>query len=383
MEACSSQPHNLFQETSAATVFQQRLQFILQNRPGYWVYSIFWQASTDGNNAVSCDRPEWFYFYTISSTQSFAAGDGNSNILGRTFCSGAFVWLAGDHGLRFYECERVNMARMHGIQTLVCIATPNGVLELASLEVIKEDWGFVQLSKSIFGSDIITTGAGSLNSMQGHLHVPQLQNVHSGSIQARSGPHKTSWLKKRERPDKHVNAWQESSVNHSKAERQRRAKLNHRFYALRSVVPNVSKMDKASLLSDAIVYINSLKTKIEELEAKIQARPMKPKASIISDSVLDSQSNNSKTYASATAMEVDVKILGSEAIIRVITISPDNHDNPCARLMNSFRDLELKIHHASISSVNQLMLQDVVVRVPDGFASEKVIKTAIINRFYN
>lgn len=107
---------------------------------------------------------------------------------------------------------------------------------------------------------------------------------------------KTSWLKKRERSDKHVNAWQESPVNHSKAERQRREK------------PNVLKMDKASLLSDAIVYINALKTKIEELEVKIQAQPMKPKASIISDSVLDSQSNNSKTYASATAMEVDVKI---------------------------------------------------------------------------
>ncbi|KAK9922920.1 hypothetical protein M0R45_031357 [Rubus argutus] len=34
---------------------------------------------------------EWFYFYTVSLTQSFSAGHGNnnSNILGRAFCSEA------------------------------------------------------------------------------------------------------------------------------------------------------------------------------------------------------------------------------------------------------------------------------------------------------
>ncbi|XP_012858919.1 PREDICTED: transcription factor ABA-INDUCIBLE bHLH-TYPE-like [Erythranthe guttata] len=39
------------------------------------------------------------------------------------------------------------------------------------------------------------------------------------------------------------------TMNLVEAERQRREKLNHRFYALRYVVPNVSRMDKASLLS--------------------------------------------------------------------------------------------------------------------------------------
>ncbi|KAM5573584.1 transcription factor MYC1 [Rosa sericea] len=458
MEACFP-PHNLCQETSAATL-QQRLEFILQNRPEFWVYSIFWQASKDGHNAVSLswagghfqgtrdffsktsttnkldnnyqpiigfdletpkkginkevealfhedmnmDRlfdingdvteSDWFYFYTVSNlTESFAAGLESNNILGHAFCSGAFVWLAGDHELKFCECERVKEARMHGIQTLVCIATPFGVLELASLEVIKQDWGFVQLCKSIFGSDLISTTAGVLNSKQGHVHVPQLQNASvqkewttqgdmrktvnlSGSSTV-SGPYESTSntrLKERGRSDKHVNAKQDSPISHSKAERQRRDKLNHLFYALRSVVPNVSKMDKASTLSDAIVYINKLKTMIKDLEAKIQAKPKKPKVSIMIDNILDSQSTST-----AMEVDVDVKIVGSEAIIRVWC--PNNQDDPCARLMNALRDLEFQIHCASISSVNELILQDVMVRVPDGFANEEVIKTAIINRF--
>ncbi|XP_021803779.1 transcription factor MYC2-like [Prunus avium] len=370
---------------------------------------------------------EWFYFYSVSLTQSFAAGHATNNILGRAFCSGGFVWLAGAHELQFYECERVKEARRHGIQTLVCIATPYGVLELASLDVIKEDWGLVHLSKSLFRSDNSNNNRVSQQqgSRQGNVLAPLLEKgIFSGSQKelARqaagtkeaapitiggSSPESLSGSvgnftcententrsKKRRRSSNNGASRESSLLNHVEAERQRREKLNHRFYLLRSVVPNVSKMDRSSLLADAVAYINQLKAKVEELELKTQAQPQNTER--VSVNNLDNQCSQStssivdhhnhhhhSSYNNRTVVpvEVEVKIRGSEAIIRVQC--PDQ-DYPYARLMNALKGLGLQVYHASISSVKELMIQDVVARVPYGFNSDQeAMRTAIMKRWH-
>ncbi|KAG5055278.1 Basic helix-loop-helix protein A [Glycine soja] len=57
-------------------------------------------------------------------------------------------------------------------------------------------------------------------------------------------------------------------TSHVMAERHRREKLNERFLILRSMVPSVTRMDKASILGDTIEYIKQLRDKIESLEAR-------------------------------------------------------------------------------------------------------------------
>ncbi|KAF8087287.1 hypothetical protein N665_0593s0046 [Sinapis alba] len=54
------------------------------------------------------------------------------------------------------------------------------------------------------------------------------------------------------------------------SERKRREKLNQRLFALRSVVPNISKLDKASIIRDSIKYMQELIDQEKKLEAEIR-----------------------------------------------------------------------------------------------------------------
>lgn len=463
---------------SLSLTLQQRLQLMVQSQPQWWAYAIFWQllnhddgrlllawgdghfqGSTKLTLASRSDRrrllqalprdpsnsrpdaaadvplpapagdvtdAEWFY--VMSLTRSFSAGDG---IPGKALSTGSLVWLTGARELESYKCDRAKEAELHGIRTMVCIPTGDGVLELGSCDVIPENWGLVQRAKSLFGSDLLLpkhpppppppfqlhhdhsdisfADIGIIAGVQENDFAPHddhekkvkkkqplvegaggkpeapfgcssylVESEHSDS----DSPFMAAVMTEKRTPKKRgrkPGLGRDTPLNHVEAERQRREKLNHRFYALRAVVPNVSRMDKASLLSDAVSYINELKSKIGDLESQLQRESKRVKQEVTDAtdnlSTTTSVDHSSPSGCGGSLLEVEVKIVGCDAMIRV---QSENANYPSARLMAAMRDLELHIHHASLSTVNDLMLQDVVVRVPEGLKGEEDLRAALL-----
>ncbi|CAL9771264.1 unnamed protein product [Musa acuminata subsp. burmannicoides] len=129
----------------------------------------------------------------------------------------------------------------------------------------------------------------------------------------------------------------EEPLNHVEAERQRREKLNQRFYALRAVVPNISKMDKASLLGDAIAYITDLQKRLKEMESERER-------------FLESNAMDHSTRVHQP--EVDVQALEDEVIVQVS--SPLN-THPVSKVFQALKEVQVNVAESKL--IDGLTLQ--------------------------
>ncbi|XP_051147670.1 transcription factor MTB1-like [Andrographis paniculata] len=166
----------------------------------------------------------------------------------------------------------------------------------------------------------------------------------------------------------------EEPLNHVEAERMRREKLNQRFYALRAVVPNISKMDKASLLGDAIAYITELQKKLKDLESDSEKGR---RGSALKEAAADEE-------ALRSVIDINIEAVDDDDGVRVRVTCPLKM-HPASGVIQAIRDVEGTIIDSKMAMVGvDRMLHTFIVKgSKSSSAAAPLSKEKLMEKLYS
>ncbi|XP_038709964.1 transcription factor bHLH35-like [Tripterygium wilfordii] len=167
------------------------------------------------------------------------------------------------------------------------------------------------------------------------------------------------------------------------SERNRRKKLNERLFALRAVVPNISKMDKASTIKDAIDYIQELHEQERIIQAEILQLKSEKLKKIPSGFVFDPQElelpvlmnpkrkkigQQSNDYGGSgdspiEVLEYRVVYMGEKTLL--VSLTCIKRTDTMVEICKMFESLRLKIITANITTISGKLLKTVFVEADD------------------
>ncbi|XP_050373870.1 transcription factor bHLH18-like [Argentina anserina] len=110
--------------------------------------------------------------------------------------------------------------------------------------------------------------------------------------------------------------------DHVLAERKRREKLSQRFIALSALVPGLKKMDKASVLGDAIKYVKQMQDRMKILEEQAAKKNVESvvfvkRIQYSADEDISSSDENFDSCSSQPLPEIEARVSDKEVLLRI------------------------------------------------------------------
>ncbi|MCD7452411.1 hypothetical protein HAX54_016516 [Datura stramonium] len=145
--------------------------------------------------------------------------------------------------------------------------------------------------------------------------------------------------------------------DHIIAERKRREKLSQRFVALSAILPGLKKVDKASILEQAIKHVKELKEKVQQLEEEKKSRSQKESVMFVNKSQMEveeadheySSSDHEINHGSSSSdgdlpADIEVRYSDNNSVLIRITCARRN-----AFVLNIHNEIE-KLHLTIVQS---------------------------------
>ncbi|GMH03058.1 hypothetical protein Nepgr_004897 [Nepenthes gracilis] len=137
--------------------------------------------------------------------------------------------------------------------------------------------------------------------------------------------------------------------DHIIAERKRREKLSQGFTALSAIVPGLKKMDKASVLGDAIKYLKQLQEQVKTLEEQIKRKdvgavPYAKKTLLASDENTSKEEKFSGSPFGDQLPEIEARFSGRNVLVR---IHCERNNWVLEKVIAKLENLHLKVINSS------------------------------------
>ncbi|CAK8577901.1 unnamed protein product [Lathyrus sativus] len=154
--------------------------------------------------------------------------------------------------------------------------------------------------------------------------------------------------------------------DHIIAERKRREKLSQRFIALSALVPGLQKMDKVTVLGDAIKYLKKLQEKVKALEEERNMKKNVEYVVVVKKSQLTNDVENSSAESGSPfdeeLPEIEARFCDRNVLIR---IHCEKSKGAAEKSIHEIEKLHLKVINSCVMAFGSCALDITVIAQMD------------------
>ncbi|PSS35999.1 Transcription factor bHLH25 like [Actinidia chinensis var. chinensis] len=153
------------------------------------------------------------------------------------------------------------------------------------------------------------------------------------------------------------------TYDHIIAERKRREQLSQLFVALSGIVPGLKKMDKTSVLGEAVKYLKQLQERVKTLEEQSTKQTMESvvlvkKSQLLLEDEAGSSDDNFVGGASKPLPEIEARLCNKNVLLR---IHCEKHKGLLVKILSEMENLNLSVINTSVTRFGSLALDITII----------------------